>query len=186
MVKIGVHSKTDVLKELTYSRNATASLMYSALAMLAKIQSIKMHWFWQKWVVLTQGKFPIYSDSFLDAFPSERLFSGADLALSLFSVSLEAASFMATLLSRSTEPVRTASKSSSASAILSKSCVTLQQSNSHYMLLFVNFNASHCKISINKTLTLYQKERENIEFTTVGERTEGQFNLLIFFIITSK
>lgn len=71
-------------------------------------------------VVLTQGKFPIYNDSFLDEFPPVWLFAAVDLAFSLAGVSLGGAPF----LSRSTEPVRTASKSSFASAILSKSYVS--------------------------------------------------------------
>lgn len=45
-------------------------------------------------VVLTQGKFPIYNDSFLDEFPPVWLFAAVDLAFSLAGVSLGGAPFL--------------------------------------------------------------------------------------------
>lgn len=74
-------------------------------------------------MLLTHGKFPTYKDSFLRTeVPPLSFFTAVDLAFCLAGVSLGGITLVVTFLSWLTEPVRTASKSSFASAILSKSC----------------------------------------------------------------
>lgn len=104
----------------------------------------------QRGLVLTQGKFPIYKDSFLSEFPAFLLFSIVDFAFSWADASFGGATFVVTFLSWLTAPVRTASKSSFASAILSNSCEG-QKKATQALYTITPWVSDVCRASMNKT-----------------------------------